>query len=182
MAGKLALLAVIGLFAAHFFGYPVQEKAESLAETYLPPEIIETYHPSRALDAIKALAPMEKIKQLNPMDKIDLENTPGLSNVFKPEPILLADISVDAASFEVVQDTLGSAVHVNVTFINKGDRVGTIDGFSVVLLDAQGRKLVSWFVSGRSHQLAPQTAHEVTSTLFNPPVDIARASIIYPAQ
>lgn len=170
----IALLAAaaVGLFIAQQNGVPVVRTAQDVFE-----DVMVEVEPLNQYVSDVAGTVVEKVS-----DQLNLENPPKLPDVFTPAPPLRADINVTEASFEVVEDALGSAVHVTVAFKNGGTRDGTIDGFSVVLLDAEGKKLVGWYVSGRAHVLAPETEHEITSTLFNPPKDIARASIIYPAQ
>lgn len=94
----------------------------------------------------------------------------------------LAQIRVAEVRHDMIVDEVGSAVKVSVSFANSGTRQGSIESFNIVLLDAQSQTLASWKVSGRGHVLAANGEHVIRSTLFNPPKDIARVSVGYPAR
>ena len=96
--------------------------------------------------------------------------------------IAQSNIRIGEVRHEIITDNYGSAAKVYVQFANTGLRKGAIESFYIVLLDAQDQTLASWRVTGRGHSLDPNQMHEVSSTLFNPPKNIARVSIRYPAR
>lgn len=98
------------------------------------------------------------------------------------ETLPLAQIQIGEVRHEILADAAGSAVKVSVRFTNSGTRQGSIESFNIVLLDEKSQRLASWKVSGRSHILAANGEHVISSTLFNPPKNIDRVSVTYPAR
>lgn len=116
---------------------------------------------------------------IQPSQKKTAPNAPPATTA---PAIAQSNIRFGEVRHEIITDNYGSAAKVFVQFANTGLRKGTIEGFYIVLLDAQDQTLASWRVTGRGHTLEPNGVHEVSSTLFNPPKNIDRVSIRYPAR
>lgn len=109
-----------------------------------------------------------------------LRDAPDVRTYFSASAVASADISLQGADFNLLSEASGNTVEIEVRFINKGEKTGTIGDFRIDLQNAASETLVSWTVLSSGETVQAGDARTITSVLYGPPEDLTQVSIAYP--
>lgn len=109
-----------------------------------------------------------------------LRDAPDVRTYFSASAVASADISLQSADFNLLSEASGNTVEIEVRFINKGEKTGTIGDFRIDLQNAASETLVSWTVLSSGETVQAGGARTITSVLYDPPEGLTQVSIAYP--